>query len=958
MKSDTRIGSEPAEPKTQEQMIADFWNARTDEYKERFDSETKERLDKMTVDVMPDLGFVTVQAKAHLTKDDWESYIIWSESADPRLEALGKKIIANLPDEMKATHIYKNKNFPPGISGIFPQSQQFFERGIRSMISVDHPEDDKKQIVTYAIYNPARDVDGRYADGGSQLVFSIDKDNEYYDLLKQGKLMPREFIIAILHAGVALGPQAKHLFGIIGAGTGDVMLADYSTQTTVSYPGGSAEGQVKTSKDVSGFIQTLEQSGGTGTFSNVPGMSDPWGHHRTQLRSFIEQGNKDVYRDPLPKPPEPPPEPVVEKPVGRPETAVEKATKIIKKRIAEVWKTEDESYKYYREPLDEEKKVKEQIDEVTLGVMPDLDFVNVEGKTHHQDEDFTVYTVCSKSPDLDLGDLGKKAVKALPEGMKEGHPPAVLMPRYQNFVLERGVRPMLILDHPEDQEKQLVSYAICNPTADAAGRASDGGGSLTFSINKDNKYFELLKQGHLAPRVFVEAILHAGVALGPKAKHLLNIFVARSAETILADYSTQTFVNYPPGSAEGEIKTSGDIPKFLQALKQSGDTGELVWIPGFRKERGRDTRELARFIEHGDKDSSRYERLSVKKWGEPSELFSALEVLRSEEQKKKPPEPPPKPAVEKRVEPLVPVRPPAPVPERRPLPPPRVPPPKPPAPVIKPEPVEAKVESKKEQVFEQILKHGGFRFSAFLPKEELSPIAVAGDSAISYRMREVKPSRDESQHTKDVIEWQLVSETDKRIGLDLGKLMEKQGLHELIDIRMVKKPVYEQVTIPGKKGFMGIGKTPDRQEPKFTGQYKNVMHDQAVENGKPEAAIRFTYYIPQQPDWRTYDGRHGQYMTAEFVLPDSVARGLLDEINEDPSVMRELVGRMLKEKLLNDPEAWDKAKYGRFPGDEPTPNATLRPPYEKWDAEPGGRRIYVQKARERGGFRQDLVKKF
>lgn len=189
----------------------------------------------------------------------------------------------------------------------------------------------------------------------------------------------------------------------------------------------------------------------------------------------------------------------------------------------------------------------------------------------------------------------------------------------------------------------------------------------------------------------------------------------------------------------------------------------------------------------------------------------------------------------------------------------------------------------------------------------------------------------------------------------------EQGIKEIIDIRHDVKPIYEDVRVPGQKGkagILGFGKTediPDRIESRNTGRTEPRLHSEIVDGGKNEPAVRFTYTIPQElanqgvNHWKALgETRPGQSMNVLIVLPESSARQLEAILDKDPVAMRRIIERVMKEKLLQDPKAWDTP---------PAVGDQLRPPYERWDAEPNGGNMYVQKEGAKPGFQVESVRK-
>lgn len=249
-------------------------------------------------------------------------------------------------------------------------------------------------------------------------------------------------------------------------------------------------------------------------------------------------------------------------------------------------------------------------------------------------------------------------------------------------------------------------------------------------------------------------------------------------------------------------------------------------------------------------------------------------------------------------------------------------------------------EKSRERAVELVLQDGGVRIHTSIEHS----LSVKGYSGFQNLEARIQDNRNPSS---GVIEAQFLAPCESSRGIRLDEALKQHGIKEIIDIRHDTKPVYETITIPGRKGVLGIGKTPDRTDRKFTGRYEPVLHSEHVSGGKKEPAVRFTYYIPQT-EWRDYSGRSGQMMIAEIVLPESVARKVEQTVMRDTVAMREIVERIMKEKLLKDPQAWETPQGN---GD------SLRPPYDKWDAEPNGGRIYVQKEGGEPGFHEELVHK-
>lgn len=174
-------------------------------------------------------------------------------------------------------------------------------------------------------------------------------------------------------------------------------------------------------------------------------------------------------------------------------------------------------------------------------------------------------------------------------------------------------------------------------------------------------------------------------------------------------------------------------------------------------------------------------------------------------------------------------------------------------------------------------------------------------------------------------------------GMDDGAL-KRNKINEFIDIRHIVEEFVETRVIPGKKGFLGIGKTPDKTEV-VSREKRKLLHKEVVNNGKDEPAVRFYYLFGDTDDY--CDAGRRKQLEAEFVLPESTAKELEKKIGEDPVILRGLIEKAMQEIILKDPDNWTRP--GRSDFDPP------RPPWESHN------KIYVQKEGGKEGFQEDCI---
>ena len=264
----------------------------------------------------------------------------------------------------------------------------------------------------------------------------------------------------------------------------------------------------------------------------------------------------------------------------------------------------------------------------------------------------------------------------------------------------------------------------------------------------------------------------------------------------------------------------------------------------------------------------------------------------------------------------------------------------------------------RERAAEIVLQDGGVIVHTSLPKD-LSPKSNAGFQNLNLRVN----TESQMLYGMSTALQQLISNSEARYGRRPNEVVAEKGIREIIDFRYIYQPEMQSITIPGNKGILGIGKTPDRVEQKPTGRQIPVYHNQKVMDGKNEPAVKVTYAILQeqlprdnspeslqayqQSTWRDYSGRGGQMLNMEVILPESAARELEQIIDKDPAAIRKVLDKVMTERMLRDPSEWRKQQGS---GD------TLRPPYERWDNLPDGGKIYVQKENQEQGFHQENFK--
>ncbi len=253
----------------------------------------------------------------------------------------------------------------------------------------------------------------------------------------------------------------------------------------------------------------------------------------------------------------------------------------------------------------------------------------------------------------------------------------------------------------------------------------------------------------------------------------------------------------------------------------------------------------------------------------------------------------------------------------------------------------------REKTIEDVLRNGGARMMMSIP-EKLGTQGHGGFQNIVTRFKDVK----NEEYGKNNLGNDLRAEGNRTLSeIEISTLLKEKGIREIISIKPIMKSVYEDIIIPAQKGYLFgmIGSTEESTQRIKTDRFEPKLHSEVVDGGSSEPIVRFNYYIPSNSNnpWRDLSGRPGQSMIFDLMLPESVAKQLEKLVDKDPTIMRTIVEKMMKEKILKDPTEWEK-KQGS--GD------ALRPPYEEWDASPNGGKIYINKSGLSRGFHDEQVR--
>ncbi len=258
---------------------------------------------------------------------------------------------------------------------------------------------------------------------------------------------------------------------------------------------------------------------------------------------------------------------------------------------------------------------------------------------------------------------------------------------------------------------------------------------------------------------------------------------------------------------------------------------------------------------------------------------------------------------------------------------------------------EARAELAEKELVAKVLAEAGVHMHAWFPKESLKRLDGYND-LFSGRIK----------FSGGVI-LSPEGELKKQLKVPLTSVgitpeMKAHGINEFIDIRHLKTAEYETITIPGKKGFLGFGREPAKTEKMATGRYENIPHNRLVANGKNEPAVQILYMATGE-NYRDAGtpgtgSRGNKLFQMEFILPESTAKELEQALDSNPALIRNL-SETAGQNLMRGDSTWDTPVPGR--GGDP-----IRPPWEKWDSQPGGSKVYIQKEGGAPGWHEECVR--
>jgi hypothetical protein len=191
----------------------------------------------------------------------------------------------------------------------------------------------------------------------------------------------------------------------------------------------------------------------------------------------------------------------------------------------------------------------------------------------------------------------------------------------------------------------------------------------------------------------------------------------------------------------------------------------------------------------------------------------------------------------------------------------------------------------------------------------------------------------------DRFEKHLSKDRDFKVPATFNNYLQRKGVNESICIDRYTVWDGKQEIVPGKKGLKIFGwqtslfSTPDKVI--TSNGEKSLPFRDLVDNSGPEQkeeTYTFDYqiaYIGQ--DYKDKSNRAGKKFAAKIYLPKSTAMELQKQIDVNPTIVREIIEKMVKEQILKEhSDAWEKPMTGTERGNKYI-STPMRPPWEKMD---------------------------
>ncbi|MEK7144519.1 MAG: hypothetical protein AAB794_01515 [Patescibacteria group bacterium] len=191
---------------------------------------------------------------------------------------------------------------------------------------------------------------------------------------------------------------------------------------------------------------------------------------------------------------------------------------------------------------------------------------------------------------------------------------------------------------------------------------------------------------------------------------------------------------------------------------------------------------------------------------------------------------------------------------------------------------------------------------------------------------------------------------------DLKNKYDGAHVREFVALVPAVQDIYNEIEVPVKeKSWGGFSSKTVVEKKKVKVGEQPILHNEAVTNGKNEPLLKLWYAFQSNTDdngsqdlaYRDDVGRPGNILCIEVLLPESEALKIMAEIKASPAFIRKIVDGVAIKKIGITEEVWrgDNEKAEKY---------HLRPPYEKVDADSGGK-IYIKELGDEYGFNPERI---
>lgn len=267
----------------------------------------------------------------------------------------------------------------------------------------------------------------------------------------------------------------------------------------------------------------------------------------------------------------------------------------------------------------------------------------------------------------------------------------------------------------------------------------------------------------------------------------------------------------------------------------------------------------------------------------------------------------------------------------------------------------------KERLVEEVLKQGGVAFITSMKRPgKTNGLDFSFDKRWSSQTAGALMGRERSYELHSM---KLIPERPQDNRSDFTeKIFDTEGIHELVRLQPLETyqdvQVEEEKSAGGVAGFFGRKEkvTVTKRETRPVADVSTVL---PISCHEPAYALRYQTFDSSDRQHRSYDGRYGNFLGVQIILPESLAKKIILLAKADPRFMR----RLIEKSLLQNAQDITEGDWSRGEGQNGIP---VRPPYEAWSKLHAGKsRMYIDDqsvaptdGKHRTAFRRENIAEF